>query len=195
MDLAKLKNEIAKRMPMQRYEHVIRVMETAKALAEKHHLQVDKAVQAALFHDIAKFMDKETLSLVMKRENVDYRLLSFHHELWHGPVGAIIACAEYGVTDEDTLNAIRFHTTGRAGMSLLEKLIYVADMIEPGRTFSGVEHLRALAEVDIHKAMGACIHQSVQFLVTKRVPVFPDSIDCYNEHIMSTINLKGRVKE
>ena len=73
---------------------------------------------------------------------IDYRLASFHHELWHGPVGAIIARDEFDITDEDTLNAIRFHTTGRAGMSLLEKLIYVSDMIEPGRDFPGVEHIK-----------------------------------------------------
>ena len=66
---------------------------------------------------------------------MDFRLLSFHHELWHGPVGAIIARNEFGIEDEDILNAIRFHTTGRAGMSTLEKLIYVSDMIEPGRNF------------------------------------------------------------
>lgn len=183
MDLKKLKSEISKRMPTKRYEHVLRVMETASRLAKLHDVSVEKSVSAALFHDIAKYMDKDALRLIMEKKQIDRRLATFHHELWHGPVGAIIAQEEFGVTDEDTLNAIRFHTTGRAGMSLLEKLLYVSDMIEPGRDFPGVETLRELAEENIHLAMEACIHQSVQFLVSKRVMVFPDSIDCYNEHV------------
>ena len=94
------------------------------------------------------------------KEQIDRRLLSFHHELWHGPVGAMIARKEFGVTDEDMLNAIRFHTTGRAGMSPLEKLIYIADMIEPGRDFPGVETLRELAEENIRFGDGS-LHSSV----------------------------------
>lgn len=183
MDLAQVKIEVVKRMPVKRYEHVLRVMDTATTLAEKHHISVDKAIQAALFHDIAKYMDKDLLLSILVKEQIDHRLHAFHHELWHGPVGAIIARDEFGVTDEDTLNAIRYHTTGRAGMSQLEKLIYVSDMIEPGRDFPGVHRLRKLAEEDMNLAMEACIHQSVQFLVSKKVPVFPDSFDCYNEHV------------
>ena len=87
------------------------------------------------------------------------------------------------ISDADILNAIRYHTTGRATMSPLEKLIYVSDMIEPGRSFPGVDELRVKAEENLDTAMEACIYQSVQFLVNKRVPVFPDSIDCYNQLI------------
>jgi len=183
MDLIELKSEISKRMPLKRYEHVIRVVETAKKLAIKHNIQVENAVQAALFHDIAKYMDKDVLLSILTLENDDLRLQNFHHELWHGPVGAIIARDEFNVTNTDVLNAIRYHTTGRAGMSILEKLIYVSDMIEPGRDFPSVSELRGIAEENLDKAMEACIYQSVQFLVSKKVPVFPDSIDCYNEHL------------
>ncbi|WP_438311066.1 bis(5'-nucleosyl)-tetraphosphatase (symmetrical) YqeK [Sporosarcina sp. FA9] len=185
MNLIELKSEISKRMPLKRYEHVIRVMETAEKLAVIHNIQVDHAVQAALFHDIAKFMDKDVLLSILTREIEDRRLLKFHHELWHGPVGAIIARDEFNVTNIDMLNAIRYHTTGRAGMSKLEKLIYVSDMIEPGRDFPHVKELREIAEESLEKAMEACIYQSVLFLVSKKVPVFPDSIDCYNEHLTS----------
>lgn len=183
MDLDKLRNELSKRLPRDRFEHVLRVDETAKKLAAKYGVPIDKAEKAALFHDIAKFTDKELLRTILIKEKIDKRLLSFHHELWHGPVGSVIASDEFGVKDEDILNAVRYHTTGRAGMSRLEKVIYVADMIEPGRQFPGVERLREIAMEDIDLAMGACIHQSVQFLVSKGVSVFPDSIDCYNEHV------------
>lgn len=184
MELDQLKTELLNRMPVARYEHVLRVTEVAGKLAQKYGVSVAAAEQAALFHDIAKFMEKEALRLILVKENVDDCLLSFHHELWHGPVGAIIASQEFGITDQDVLNAVRYHTTGRAGMSMLEKVIYIADMIEPGRDFPGVDQLRETATEDIHMAMGACIHQSVQFLISKKVPVFPDSIDCYNEHVI-----------
>lgn len=190
MELSQLKIEIAKRMPIERYKHVLRVNETALLLADKYSVPKEQVEMAALFHDIAKFNDKEYLRLIIVEENTDSRLLSFHHELWHAFVGAIIAHNEFGVRNEDVLNAIRYHTTGRAGMSKLEKIIYVADMIEPGRDFPGVARLREIATEDIDSAMGACIHQSVQYLVSKRVQVFPDSIDCYNEHVTT----KGIVK-
>jgi predicted HD superfamily hydrolase involved in NAD metabolism len=183
MDVDQLKKELVQRMPKERYEHVLRVTETAKKLAEKYQISVVKAEQAALFHDIAKFKDKTDQRLVLEKANEDSRLFSFHKELWHAPVGAIIARDEFGITDEDILNAIRYHTTGRANMSPLEKLIYISDMIEPGRNFPGVDELREKAAENFNTAMEACIYQSVQFLVNKRVPVFPDSIDCYNQHV------------
>lgn len=190
MDISLLKSTISERMPIERFEHVLRVVDTARELAIKYEVSVVKAEQAALLHDIAKFMDQQSLRLILERENIDDRLLAFHHELWHGPVGSIIANNELGIDDADVLNAVRYHTTGRSGMSLLEKVIYVADMIEPGRTFPGVKQLREISMENIDVVMGACIHQSVQYLVSKRVPIFLDSIDCYNEHVM----MKGIVK-
>lgn len=191
MEPSALKIELAKRIPSARYEHVLRVATLSEKLAEMYGVSVKAAEQAALFHDIAKFMDKEKLRSILEEAKLDRQLLFFHHELWHGPVGALIANKEFGVADEDVLQAIRYHTTGRAGMSNLEKVLYVADMLEPCRDFPGVEQLREIAYIDLHEAMGACIHQSVQFLLSKKVPVFPDSIDCYNEHVMQ----RGNVKE
>lgn len=183
MDVSELKQQLSQRLSTGRYEHVLRVAETAKLLAIKYQISVKQAEQAALFHDIAKCMDKDDLQKSLVFGGADSRLISFHHELWHASVGAMVAHDEFGIKDEDVLNAIRYHTTGRFNMSMLEKLIYVADMIEPGRSFPGVEILRQQAEKSLDTAMEACIYQSVQFLVTKRVPVFPDSIDCYNEHM------------
>lgn len=182
MDVQALINNISQRMPEQRFKHVLRVTETAVKLAEKHRISTKDAETASLFHDIAKFMDKEKLRTVIVNEHLDITLLSFHHELWHGPVGAIIAQKEFDIENEDVLNAIRFHTTGRAGMSKLEKLIYVSDMIEPGRNFPGVEQLRAKSLDNLDQTMKACIYHSVNFLLSKKVPVYPDSIHCYNEH-------------
>ena len=191
MDLPHLKKELSKRLTTDRYEHVLRVTETAKHLALLHNVSIDKAEQAALLHDIAKCMDPTSLRLKISENNLDQRLLFFHYELWHASVGAVVASSEFNVTDTEILNAIKFHTTGRANMTNLEKVIYIADMIEPKRNFPGIDRLRALAIDNLEDAMCACIHHSVQYLVSKRVPVFFDSIDCYNEHVRK----KGIVKE
>lgn len=183
MDVDRFKKILQKRLTEKRYTHVLRVAETAKTMALRFQIDERKAEQAALFHDIAKCMDKVELRNILERENDDPRLLRFHHELWHGPVGAIIARDEFDIKDTDVLHAVRYHTTGRAAMSDLEKLIYVADMIEPGRAFPGVEELRERANENLQAAMSACIHHSVKFLVNKKVPVYPDSIDCYNANI------------
>lgn len=183
MDVESLKKTLQERLTKERFEHVLRVTETAKKMAVRFQIDERKAEYAALFHDIAKCMDKAELRNILEQENDDPRLIDFHHELWHGPVGALIARDEFKVSDPDILLAIRYHTTGRAEMSALEKLIFVADMIEPGRTFPGVETLREHAHENLHLAMCACIHQSVEFLVNKKVPVYPDSIDCYNAYI------------
>lgn len=190
MDLLHVKSELAKRLPVNRYDHVLRVADTAKHLAKSHNISETKAELAALFHDIAKALDKTELLQLLKEAQQDPRIFSFHHELWHAPVGALIAHKEFGIEDEDLLNAIRSHTTGRAGMSQLEKLIYVSDMIEPGRVFPGVEQLREAASTSLDLAMSECIIHSIKHLVSKRVAIYPDSIDCYNENLPISIQIR-----
>ncbi|MFD1207036.1 MULTISPECIES: bis(5'-nucleosyl)-tetraphosphatase (symmetrical) YqeK [Sporosarcina] len=185
MDRTRLIEENKKRLPIHRFEHVLRVAHTAVELADRFGLSVEKAEKAALIHDIAKFMEPVKLRKKLEESEHDERLLHYHHELWHAPVGAMIAEEEFGVTDEDVLNAIRYHTTGRAGMSDIEKVIYIADLIEPNRQFPGVEQLRTEAEKSLEESMKACIIHSVQYLVSKQVPVFPDSFECYNEYVLS----------
>ena len=86
MDLALLKSELSKRLSTGRFDHVLRVTETAQHLALLHGVSADKAELAALFHDIAKCMDPTSLRLLMIENKVDQRLFTFHHELWHAPV-------------------------------------------------------------------------------------------------------------
>ncbi|MFS0575289.1 bis(5'-nucleosyl)-tetraphosphatase (symmetrical) YqeK [Sporosarcina sp. 179-K 3D1 HS] len=183
MDLERIKREVATRLSNDRYEHVLRVVSIAKILGERFGLPLEQVEAAALLHDVAKCMEKGQLQAILEEEEVDPRLFSFHPELWHAPAGTVLARDEYGIRDEDILNAIRYHTTGRAQMSPLEKLIYVADMIEMGRNFPGVDDLREAAKGSLDVAMSACIIHSIRFLANKGVPIFPDSIDCYNEHI------------
>ncbi|RUL57072.1 bis(5'-nucleosyl)-tetraphosphatase (symmetrical) YqeK [Lysinibacillus antri] len=169
------------RMPEKRYIHTIGVMETACALAKRYDEDITSAETAAILHDIAKYADEDLMRQIVKENGLDARLLSWGSEILHGPVGAWIAEHEFNIRNEDILNAIRFHTTGRAGMSKLEKIIYIADMIEPNRNFPGVEALREAAKENLDEAMEQCISHSMLFLVQTKQPIFPVSVECFND--------------
>jgi predicted HD superfamily hydrolase involved in NAD metabolism len=171
------------RMPESRYVHTLGVMHTAKRLAKIYGESEEDAELAAILHDVVKFADRSWLKEQIVEHHMDERLLSFHHELWHAPVGAVVAQEEFGVTNQTILDAIRFHTTGRAQMSRLEKIIYCSDMIEPSRNFPGLEELREKDEEDLDALMKMCVKRSIQFLIQKNQPVYPDSIHCYNDMV------------
>jgi len=171
---------IKDRMPTKRYIHTIGVMETAIQLAQRYEQDEKKAEVAAIFHDIAKYADVEWMKKIVYEHHLDSRLLQWNSEILHGPVGAWIVQNEFQIDDEDILNAIRFHTTGRANMTALEKIIFVADMIEPNRKFPGVDELRAYAKVDLNDAFRACVTHSLLHLVSAQLAIYPVSIECYN---------------
>ena len=110
---------IKPRMPEKRYIHTIGVMETAIDLARKYGEDEKKAETAAILHDIAKYAEIEWMEQIVRTEKLDERLIGWGSELLHGPVGAYIAESEFGIKDDELLNAIRFHTTGRPNMSRL----------------------------------------------------------------------------
>lgn len=173
--------KIKPRMPEKRYIHTIGVMETAITLAKLYGVDPKCAETAAIIHDVAKYADVDWMKQVIVREQLDEQLLQWNAEIMHGPVGAVVAREEFGVTDEDILNAIRHHTTGRAGMTKLEKIVYVADMIEPNRKFDGVERLREVANENLDEAMRACVCHTLSFLIATRQAIYPLSISCYND--------------
>ncbi|WP_010303455.1 bis(5'-nucleosyl)-tetraphosphatase (symmetrical) YqeK [Kurthia senegalensis] len=185
MERARLLEAMKPRMPEKRYIHTIGVTDTAMTLAEKFGQDVQKAEVAAILHDSCKYADKDWMKQTIIEQKMDPTLLAYHHELWHGPVGAYVAETEFGITDLDMLNAIRFHTTGRIGMSDLEKVVYIADMIEPNRKFPGVDELREAAKsMSLEDLMITCLSHSIQFLMSKHQPVFPDSFNCYNDLLL-----------
>lgn len=185
MDQEKALQLVKKQLTDKRYEHTLGVMKTAVQLAERYGADVKKAEIAAVFHDYAKFRPKEEMKQLLIEEQEDERLLHFHHELWHAPAGAVLVKKEAGIEDEDILSAIRWHTTGRPGMTLLEKIVYLADYIEPGRVFPGVEEVRKTAEQDLNKAVLAAVKNSILFLMSKKQPVFPVTMDTYNDLIQN----------
>ena len=183
MEQSKALELVKAQLTDKRYAHTLGVMETAVILAKRFGADVGKAELAAIFHDYAKFRPKEEMKQILIDEKEDVRLLQFHHELWHAPAGAALVRKETGIKDEEVLSAIRWHTTGRPGMTLLEKIVYLADYIEPGRRFPGVDNVRKTAEKNLDNAVLSAVKNSILFLMSKQQPVFPVTMDTYNDFI------------
>ncbi len=175
---------VKKQLTDHRYQHTLGVMETAIALAEQYGADVKKAELAAIFHDYAKFYPKDKMRQIILSGKFPQDLLDYNSELWHAPAGAYLVEREAGITDKEVLDAIRYHTSGRPGMTLLEKVIYLADYIEPGRHFPGVEEVRALAKEDLEKALIQAVKNTILFLMKKNQPVYPESFQTYNDLVM-----------
>ena len=166
-----------------RYIHTIGVMETSIALAEKYGADPKKAELAAIFHDYAKFRPEEEMKRIILEQNMPKDLLEFHPELWHAPVGAFLVREEAGISDREVLSAIRYHTTGRADMALLDKVVFLADYIEPGRSFPGVDAVRECAEESLDEAVFMALRNTISFLLSKNASIYPDTFHAYNDCI------------
>ena len=157
MDFLSLQQEMAKILKPKRYVHVLGVQYTCASLAMKYDVDIEKAQIAGLLHDCAKHLSDD----IQLKECIKYGLNISEVEgkipaLLHSKLGAYYAKTIYGITDEDILNAIVYHTTGRPNMSLLEKILYVADYIEPSRPadiMRGLTEARAMAFEDLDRAI------------------------------------------
>lgn len=172
-----------------RFNHTLRVVKEAEKLATNYNIDIGKAYKAALLHDCAKFQDKKN---ILKMAN-DFGIIlddimRKSPELIHAPLGAKISELKYNIDDCDILNAIKYHTTGRKNMSQLEKIIYLADYIEPYRKFSGVENVRQLAYENLDKSLLLAMDQTIIFLVNNNRLISRDTIEARNQLIN---NIKG----
>ncbi|MDP4107717.1 MAG: bis(5'-nucleosyl)-tetraphosphatase (symmetrical) YqeK [Bacillota bacterium] len=168
-----------------RYQHTLGVMETAISLARKYGVDEKKAELAAIFHDYAKFRPKDEMQQIIVSQGMANDLLEYNSELWHAPVGAYLAEVEAGLSDKEVLDAIRFHTSGRRGMTKLEKVVYLADYIEPGRHFPGVDEVREMAKVDLDDALIKSVQNTIMFLFKKNQAIYPETFHTYNDLILN----------
>ena len=182
--IALTRNELIENVKLQmkesRFQHVLRVEKAALKLAEKNHVELEKASIAALTHDYAKEFNDEEMKTIIKEGNLDSSMIPFGNNIWHGPCGAYIVRKKLGVTDEEILNAIRNHTTGAPEMSVLEQIIYVADYIEENRVFPGVEEARKLAANHLSDAVAYETEHTLVYLIESNKLVYPKAIDTYN---------------
>ncbi|MFU7517036.1 bis(5'-nucleosyl)-tetraphosphatase (symmetrical) YqeK [Clostridium sp. HCS.1] len=164
-----------------RYIHVLGVVDTAIRLAKINKVDEKKAEIAALAHDIAKNMTIYELKDILDKNNIE---LSYdeenNQELWHSMVGPIVAKEIFGIEDEEILSAMRWHTTGKENMSKLDKVIYMADMIEPNRNFQGVDNLRRETFKDLDNGVLQGLNHTIKYLLNKGVAIDINSIKARN---------------
>ncbi|WP_034600754.1 bis(5'-nucleosyl)-tetraphosphatase (symmetrical) YqeK [Clostridiisalibacter paucivorans] len=169
---------------MARYEHSIRVKNMAERLSKVYGVDSSKAVIAGLLHDCGKFKDKTVLlnmlnkfDIILKNEYKD------NLQLAHGILGAKLASEIYNIKDKEILNAIKYHTTGRKGMSALEKIIYIADYIEEGRDFPGLDTVRKLAFEDLDRSLIKALDNTIKHVINNGWILHTDTVEARNSLI------------
>jgi predicted HD superfamily hydrolase involved in NAD metabolism len=177
-------NYVKPYLKVKRYEHTVRVVDQAVELAKRFGADIRKAELAAALHDYAKYKPLDEMKRwICEDRRLPKDLLDYHHELWHGPVGALMLEREIGLNDPEIMSAIRYHTTGRKHMSILDKIVFLADYIEPGRDFPGVDEVRDTALKSIDQACAMALKNTIVFLISKERTVYPDTFHAYNDLI------------
>ena len=159
-----------------RYRHSLGVEDMAVRLAATWGADIEKARFAGRYHDIAKNFDQERMDSCVRKYGLPEELIG-NNALAHSKVAAAILENEYGVDDEDIINAVRYHTTGRSEMSLLEELIFVADAVEDNRTYNDLKYYQQLAETDLDRACFEILEYTIWYLESKERNIHKDTIE------------------
>jgi predicted HD superfamily hydrolase involved in NAD metabolism len=180
--------KLKKHLNRKRFVHSVNVMNTSIELAKKYKEDVEKASLAGILHDCAKDIRGEQLLNMCKEFGIERDFVTrIQPELLHGPLGRKIAHRDYGIEDEDILSAIEFHTTGSENMSMLEKIIYIADLIEPKRNFRGVKKLRRLTFRDMDAAIILSLDMIIKNVLKKGKLIHPNTINARN-YLIAKLN-------
>lgn len=180
LDREQLVSQIQAALSTERFNHVLRVEATARQLAQQNGVDEQLASLAGLCHDYAKERSAEDFIQVIKAKHLDLDLLSAGNAIWHGVVGAEMVADELHVYDQRVLDAIRQHTVGAPVMSKLSQVLYMADYIEPGRDFPGVEQARQLTTQSLAKGVAFQTWHTLNYLIQKGAPVYPATLETYN---------------
>ena len=173
MKLEQIQSDLKNILSPKRYHHSSGVADMARHLAELYGADPEKAYLAGWVHDCAKEISLEEMQELVKEAHLtlDAHMME-SRALLHGPCGSLLAEKKYGIRDEEVKSAIYFHTTGQPGMTLLEKIIFLADYIEPSRDFPGVESLRKKAEKNLDKAVLAAYDSTISHLLDQEAYIY-----------------------
>ena len=172
-----------------RYIHSLGVEKMATELAKIYGADVEKAAFAGRYHDIAKCFDVETSDMCIQKYDLDKKYLG-NPALAHSKIAAAILEHEYGVVDEDVLNAVRSHTTGRVGMTLLEEIVYVSDAIEENRVYPELEELQEEARNNLDLACLHIMDFAVEMILDKGRQLDEDTLDA-REYIKERLKVNN----
>ena len=179
--IKQIKDFLHKELKPNRFEHVLSVRETAINFAMKYKADLQKVELAALLHDCAKWMSNNILIELSKKYKIKLDQIERENPaLLHAKVGAEYAKDHFGITDSDVLNAIRNHTTGTRKMSLVDKILYVADFCEPKRNYQVANDVYKTAEIDLDSAMLEVAQHKIIRQIKENLLIHPNTIDVYN---------------
>ena len=173
--ITKIRRKLMTELDTERYEHTLGVMYTAASMAMRYDEDVEKALLAGLLHDCAKCISGENkIKLCNKYHLSVSEVEKKNPSLLHAKLGAFLAAKKYHIKDKDVINAIAGHTTGCPNMTLLDKIIYIADYIEPGRKeLPNMAEVRKLAFTDINECLYRILEDSLVYLNSKNISVDP----------------------
>ena len=187
MERAQIKADLQKRLKASRYEHTLGVEYTACCLAMRYGADMNKADMAGLLHDCAKCLSPAERTACVERYHIPVSEFERQNpELLHAKLGACLARDRYGIEDPEILSAITWHTTGKPDMSLLDKIIFIADYIEPGRyKAANLPEIRAMAFVDLDQCLMKILSDTIHYLDTIKAvtdPMTKKTWDYYRHH-------------
>ena len=173
--ITKIRRKLMTELDTERYEHTLGVMYTEASMAMRYDEDVEKALLAGLLHDCAKCISGENkIKLCNKYHLSVSEVEKKNPSLLHAKLGAFLAAKKYHIKDKDVINAIASHTTGCPNMTLLDKIIYIADYIEPGRKeLPNMAEVRKLAFTDINECLYRILEDSLVYLNSKNISVDP----------------------
>lgn len=175
MDFNEIRKKLKKELDKERYEHTIGVMYTAGCMAMAYGYPMEKAMLAGLLHDCAKCISHDEKIRLCKKHDLPINEVELANPgLLHAKAGAIIAKEQYDIQNPEILHAITVHTTGEPDMSVLDKIIYIADYIEPGRTEApNLDYVRGLAYKNLDACMAKILYDTLNYLNNKKGSIDP----------------------
>lgn len=186
-----MKEKLKSMLTEKRYIHSLGVADAAARLAGRYGVDLEQAYTAGLVHDAAKNLPLEEALEACSRLGVQPDEFELKNPaLIHAALGAEYITEQFGITDREIKNAVRYHTTGRAGMSMLERIIYLADMIEANRDFDGVIQLRTLAEIDIDAACITAANMAIRRIIEKNQLIHPNTLYARNDLLLKRAKQK-----
>lgn len=180
-------SEIIKRLEEKlspkRYYHSFATAEMAKQLAKIYGVDEQKAFLAGFIHDCAKSMSHRELLQYAQEHNISIDNMQLDQpSLLHGVIGASIAMLEFGINDDEILQAIKAHITGTKNMSILDKILYLSDSAEPSRNYDGVDKIRKLAfNGKLNSALLEAMEMKLIYVMKKKLMLHPMSIEAWND--------------
>ena len=184
MTIEEMRALLQQSLKPKRYEHSVRVYETALKMAEHFHADVQKVAIAALIHDCGRQISKEQSVAKAKELGIPVDPVEESQPiLLHAKLGVYYAVHKYGVdaNDKEVLDAIRYHSTGTADMTDIARIVFLADLIEPGRDFEGVEAIREASFRDLDRGMLLSYDNTIRYLLEDGLLIHPDAIAGYNQ--------------